>query len=66
MKQIGIICVFFFVLLFAIVGCLYIFDVMSYEASKSAVVRFGAAIVLLGACSAAVTMLLGGKKEPQD
>ena len=66
MKQILIICVFFVVVLLAIVGCLYIFDVMTFDASMSIVLKFGAAIVLLGVCTALVKVLMGAKTESQD
>jgi hypothetical protein len=66
MRQIAVICAFFLVLMLAIVGCLYIFDVMTFEASRSAALKFAAAIVLLGVCAAALKALVGGNKEQQD
>jgi len=66
MRQIAIICAFFIVIMLAIVGCLYIFEMMTLEAAKSSMLKFGAAIVLLGVCAAAVSMLMRGKKGAQD
>ena len=45
----------------AIVGCMYIFDVIPLAAAKSYMLKFGAAIVLLGACSALIALMMGGK-----
>lgn len=66
MSRIAIICTSFIVLLLAIVGSLYIFDVMNFEKSSSTMLKFGAAIVLLGVCAALISALMGSKKEPQD
>lgn len=63
MKQIILTCVFFLVLLFAIVGCLYIFGVISATYAGSTLLKFGAAIVLLGGCLALLTRFFGGAKE---
>jgi len=48
----------------AIVGCLYIFEILSYENSVSILVKAVAAIVLLGSCSVLVAFLMRPKKEP--
>ena len=58
MKQILIFCATFVILLLAVVGCMYIFDVLSFDASKTAVLKIGGAIVLLGVCSALITLLM--------
>ena len=63
MRQIAIVCAFFIVVMLAIVGCMYIFDVISLAAARSYMLKFGAAIVLLGVCSALVALMMGGKKE---
>lgn len=66
MKQIIIICAFFAVILLAIVGSMYIFEMMSMESAISNLLKFGAAILLLGVCSAIGVLLMGSKKESQD
>ena len=48
MRQIAIICLFFVVVLLAIVGCLTIFGVIEYATATSYMLKFGGAIVLLG------------------
>ena len=63
MRQIAIICAFFIVVMLAIVGCMYIFDVISLAAAKSYMLKFGAAIVLLGICSALVALMMGNEKQ---
>ena len=65
MRQIAIICLFFVILLLAIVGCLYIFGVIELAAATSYLLKFGGAIVLLGICSALVSLLMRGKDTPQ-
>jgi hypothetical protein len=51
---------------FAIVGCLYIFDVMSLENSRSVLLKTLGAIVLLGGCTALIKLLMGSKEESSD
>ena len=63
MRQIAIVCAFFVVVMLAIVGCMYIFDVISLATAKSYMLKFGAAIVLLGVCSALVALMMGSKKD---
>lgn len=63
MRQIALTCGILIVLLIATVGCLYIFEVMTLESAGSAVTKYGSAIVLLGACAAAITFLLGRRKD---
>jgi len=48
----------------AIVGCLYIFEFLSFEYAVDTLLKVVAAIVLLGGCSALVLFLTGSKKEP--
>ena len=62
MKQILTITVVLIVLAVAIVGCLFIFDLMSLDDATSNVLKVGGAILLLGACSAAISALMGAKK----
>jgi len=64
MKQIVTITAILAVITIAIFGCLYIFEVISPETALSNLVKVVAAIVLLGGCSALVTLLTGSKKEP--
>ena len=66
MRQIVTICGLLIVGLLPVVGCLVIFDVMAFEAAQSAVLKFGGAIVLLGACSALVMFLMGGSGKTGD
>ena len=63
MRQIAIICAFFLVILVAVVGLMIIFDMMSFDTGLSMMLRFGAAIVLLGACSALISYLMGRKDD---
>ena len=64
MKQIVTITAILAVITIAIFGCLYIFEVISPETALSNLVKVVGAIVLLGGCSALVTLLTGSKKEP--
>lgn len=66
MKKIIAITGFFAVLGVAIVGCLYIFDVMTFEDSKSLLLKTEAAIILLGGCTALIKLLMSIKKESPD
>ena len=66
MKQIGSITFVLAVFAVAIVGCLYIFDILSYEDSVSNLLEVVAAIVLLGGCLALITFLTRSKKEPPN
>ena len=50
----------------AIVGCLYIFDVMSFEDSRSVLLKSLGAIVLLGGCTALIKLLMSSKEESPD
>ena len=63
MKQILVTCVFFLVLLVALVGCLYIFGIVSAGEAGSTVLKFGAAIALLGGCAALLTHFFSGPSE---
>lgn len=62
MKQILTITVVLAILTAAIVGCLFIFEVMSLEDATSNLFKVVGAIVLLGACSAAISALMAAKK----
>jgi hypothetical protein len=66
MRQLVIICAFFLIVLVGTVGCLYIFDVLSFETSKSVIIEFGAALLLLGFCSAGVMLLLRSRRDGDD
>jgi len=61
MKQILMITAILSILAVALFGCLYIFEVLSYESALSNLVKFVAAIVLLGGCSALVMALMRSK-----
>lgn len=58
MRQIALTCAILIVLVIGGVGCLYIFDVMSFDAARTTVLEVGAAIVLLGLCAAAIKALM--------
>jgi hypothetical protein len=66
MKKIITITGFFAILGIATVGCLYIFDVMNFEDSRSLLLKSEAAIVLLGGCTALISLLTGKKEQPPD
>jgi hypothetical protein len=66
MRQLVIICSFFLIVLVGTVGCLYIFDVLSFETAKSVIIEFGAALLLLGLCSAGVMLLLRSRRDGDD
>ncbi len=61
MKQILIACAFFLVLLVAVIGSLAIFGIMEVGDAVSTALKFGAAIVLVGACSALLSVLFRGR-----
>lgn len=54
----------FVVLAIAVIGCLYIFELMSYEYALSSLLKIVGATVLLGGCSALIAFLVRSKKEP--
>jgi len=66
MRQIAIVCAFFIVILVAVVGLLIIFDVLSFESGISMMLKFGAAIVLLGACSALISFMMSAKDKNES
>ena len=66
MRQIIIACAIFLVLLLGTVGCLLIFDVVTLVTAKSALLKFGSAILLLAACAALLTVIATRKKPPPD
>ncbi len=63
MKQIAVICAILVVLLIAVVGCLAIFDIITLDVSQSIVMKVGAAIVLLGVCTALITFILRATRD---
>ncbi len=66
MRQIAIVCAFFVVVLVAVIGLLIIFDVVSFDSGMSMMLKFGAAILLLGACSALVAFMVKSKDETEN
>jgi hypothetical protein len=66
MKKILIITIVLSVFAAATLGCLYIFEIMSFENAVSSLLKVVAAIVLLGGCSAFVAFLLRSNKESPD
>jgi hypothetical protein len=63
MRQIALICGILLVLLVGTTGCLYIFDVLSFESARSGILKFGSAIILLSVCAAIITLMMGGRKD---
>lgn len=63
MRQIAMVCGILIVLLLATIGCLFIFGIMSLDSAVSNIVKLSAAIVLLGACAAAIKMMMGKKEK---
>lgn len=61
MKQIVVITVILTVIAIAILGCLYIFEIMNPDAVFDSLVKVVAAILLLGGCTALIKVLTGGK-----
>lgn len=66
MRQIAIICLFLIVVVLAIVGCLYIFGVVELATATSYMLKFGGAIVLLGACAALIKLLMGDQTSRNE
>ena len=64
MKQILTLSIVLVVLAVAIIGCMYIFDMSSYENAVSNLMKTVAAIILLGGCSAVIAFLMRSKNEP--
>ena len=64
MKKILTITVVLSICAAATVGCLYIFDILSYEDSVSNLLKLVAVIVLLGGCSALIAFLMRSNKQP--
>ena len=54
------------VLCVAVVGTLYIFELRTFDESIELLMKALGAIVLLGACTALVTILLGGSGSKTD
>ena len=51
------------IIVLAVIGSLYIFEVRTAEQSFELLLKMEGALLLLGVCSAAVSVLLGGGKE---
>lgn len=62
MKQIVLVTAILCVLAVAILGSLSIFEVMSYDAALSGLLKTVSAVVLLGGCSALIMFLVRSKK----
>jgi hypothetical protein len=61
MKKIAVICAFFIVVLAAIVGLMIVFGMMSFESGMSNILKFGAAIIILGVASALISLMMNSK-----
>ena len=64
MKQIAIISAVLAVFATATMGCLYLFEVLSFDDAVTGLMKIVGAIVLLGGCSALIALLLRANKEP--
>ena len=62
MKQILTITVVLSVLAIAIVGCMFIFEVISVEDAKDNLLKVVGGIVFLGVCAAVIAALMSAKK----
>ena len=62
MKQIVTVTAILSVLTIAIFGCLVIFELMTFDAALSNLLKIVAAIVLLGGCSALITFVLRSRE----
>jgi hypothetical protein len=51
------------IIVLAIIGSLYIFEVRNADQALDLLMKTEGALLLLGICSAAVSLLLGGGKE---
>ena len=63
MKKIAVICAFFLVIMAAVVGLMIVFGMMSFESGMMNMLKFGAAIVILGVASALVSLMMNSKGE---
>ena len=61
MRTIAIVFAVLAVLSVATIGCLYIFGVSGFDQSVSLLVKAVAALVLLGGCTALISVLMHGK-----
>ncbi|MDH5621983.1 MAG: hypothetical protein OEY74_07870 [Gammaproteobacteria bacterium] len=61
MKNTVIISLFFAIITAAVLGCLTIFDVLSTERALDLLLKFEAAIVLLGGCTILIGYLFKAK-----
>ena len=63
MKKTILITTFFAIITAAVFACLLIFDVLSMDAALEMLLKFEAAIVLLGGCTILITYLLKGSSN---
>jgi hypothetical protein len=67
MRNIIVISLFLAIVAFAVIGSMYIFEARTGEQALELLLKTGGVILLLGGCSAAISLLLsGGKKNSQD
>lgn len=62
MRTIITITVLLAILAFAIIGVLYIFELVTMDVATSTLIKVEAAIVLLGGCSALISLVTRAKK----
>jgi len=66
MRTIVISFLFLGIFVLAIVGCLYIFEIQNADQALELLMKAEGTLLLLGICSAAVSLLLGAKKDSPD
>ena len=62
MKKIAIVCVALIIIMAAILGVLIVFDVMSFDAALSNLLKASGAILVLGIASALISLMMGNKE----
>jgi len=67
MRNIIVIFLLLAIVAFAVIGSMYIFEARTGEQALELLLKTEGVILLLGGCSAAISLLLaGGKKNSQD
>ena len=66
MKQIAVICATLIVIVVGIVGCLAIFDIISFDLSQSIVFKVAGATALLGVCAFLIAILVRSARSSSN
>ena len=66
MRKIIISFLFLGIIVFAVIGSLYIFDVRTGEQALELFLKTEGALLLLGGCSVAISLLLAGAKKNSE